>query len=516
MGLCGSAQSGTLSAVEKLKPPVNRIATQNKLRSPSMAHSLHHGEMSAWTSLDAASCRPAGEFVVFLGGANNVPNMDELSLSDCYVNMSICDAAGTMVSPAFRSTVRQDSLSPTWNTFVSFPIRPQGSDVLHLSLLDEDSIVKDDAIGFASLPVSQLRAHTLGNPKVLDLQLSTRQRAPDPDRSTTILLSVLGRGEGPQLADDRDQDDMFEIKKEFYLIRHGESKWNEGEKNKDVIEMLGVDHALNETGIQQAMSFNKKWKDFLERVDGDSNHGRFQDDEEARQQTEHENCSDSIALQRAFLKAERVISSPLTRAIETALLTCQDHRALDPVRGGQKLLLFRNLREKKNGKMSLDTVGKAMGTEIVQRVRKELLLAGGISPEMVDLALSPEININDCDSMWWTSATHGDSKYQIKMRFNELWGTLKYIKETSVILVGHSLFFREMMTRFLGGTFRAENPEFAKNLCEKKLDNAACLYVKVHFKKGRHDIPETMPEIIDARLLFGSRFKEKRDAESKT
>ena len=53
--------------------------------------------MSAWTCPEAEAARPAGEFVVFLGKGDNVPNMDVGGCSDCYVNMSITDASGAPV-----------------------------------------------------------------------------------------------------------------------------------------------------------------------------------------------------------------------------------------------------------------------------------------------------------------------------------------------------------------------------------------------------------------------------------
>ena len=172
-------------------------------------------------------------------------------------------------------------------------------------------------------------------------------------------------------------------------------------------------------------------------------------------------------------------------------------------------MLFRNLREKKNCKMSLDTVGKATGDEIVVRVRKELLQTPGeLDAAMVNLVLTPEIDTNDCDSMWWTSAKHGDSHSSLRMRFNELWATLKYIKESRVVLVGHSLFFREMQRGYLGEAFRKDEPGLAKELCDKKLDNAACLYVKVRFPCVDAGKTPT-PEITNARLLFGSQFRSK-------
>ena len=89
-----------------------------------------------------------GECVLFLGKGSNIPNMGvDLSLSDCYANLSITDADGSAVSPMFRSMIRYDSLAPTWNSYVAFPIQPEDGDVLHVSVLDPDNSTRDDAIG---------------------------------------------------------------------------------------------------------------------------------------------------------------------------------------------------------------------------------------------------------------------------------------------------------------------------------------------------------------------------------
>ena len=485
MGLCASASSeGDVHSKDGGRQG-------KKYRSPSRLHNLHHGEMSSWPSEEARKRRKPGEFVVFLHNACNVPNMDDLSLSDCYVNMSITDAEGQEVSPIFRSMVRQDSLKPTWNAYIAFPIRPQEEDVLHISLLDHDDIVRDDAIGITRIGIKDLRKHILGEPVLLDLDRSTSTQAPDPTKPTTISLSCMGAAQGPVKRAEKDA--AFAVEKEFFLIRHGESKWNEGEKTLNCGLMLGVDHALNQTGVEQAVSFNAKWKDF-ERNRNDVPNARLRN------------------LQSAFLAAERVFSSPLTRALETALLACQDHKALDPSRGGQELTLLRNLREKKNGAMSFDTVGKATGQKIMVRVREELLKTPGISSQTVDVVTSPSIGFNDCDSMWWTSAKRHDTSSRLAMRFNELWKTLKYVKERNAILVGHSLFFREMQRRCLGPNFKQKNPELSKCLLEKKLNNAACLYIKVRFPKVVSGV-SLKPEIVDACLLFGSRFKEEHESD---
>lgn len=49
-------------------------------------------------------------------------------------------------------------------------------------------------------------------------------------------------------------------RKTFFLIRHGESKWNEAQAKISISGMLDRDHALTERGIQQAADLNRRWK----------------------------------------------------------------------------------------------------------------------------------------------------------------------------------------------------------------------------------------------------------------
>ncbi len=46
----------------------------------------------------------------------------------------------------------------------------------------------------------------------------------------------------------------------FFLIRHGESKWNEAQEKIHIAGMLNRDHPLTEDGINQALSLNARWK----------------------------------------------------------------------------------------------------------------------------------------------------------------------------------------------------------------------------------------------------------------
>lgn len=49
-------------------------------------------------------------------------------------------------------------------------------------------------------------------------------------------------------------------RKIFFLIRHGESKWNEAQAKVNITGLLDCDHSLTEEGIDQAHQLNQRWK----------------------------------------------------------------------------------------------------------------------------------------------------------------------------------------------------------------------------------------------------------------
>lgn len=49
--------------------------------------------------------------------------------------------------------------------------------------------------------------------------------------------------------------------KTFFLIRHGESKWNLAQSKINIAGMMDRDHSLTEEGIKQAEELNQKWKE---------------------------------------------------------------------------------------------------------------------------------------------------------------------------------------------------------------------------------------------------------------
>jgi hypothetical protein len=51
-------------------------------------------------------------------------------------------------------------------------------------------------------------------------------------------------------------------RKTFFLIRHGQSKWNEAQAKMNIKGLLDYDHALTEVGINQARDLNQRWREY--------------------------------------------------------------------------------------------------------------------------------------------------------------------------------------------------------------------------------------------------------------
>ena len=432
--------------------------------------------------------RGKGEFVIYISHGTNLPNMDlgiNGDMSDCYAKIQLQDAKGVPCSPEFKTQVRQDTLNPTWNMYAAFPIQPLDTDIVLVTIMDHDDLSRDDFIGCLQITVAKLRQHSVAKPGEFVLTMKTTVHPQQKDQPVTIALGTLQNNECCNPL--REQDSCFEVEKEFWLIRHGESKWNEATDNKDVGGLMGYDHPLNKVGIEQALLFNGKWTKAQKEVKA------------------------MTVAEKKFLVAERVIASPLTRATQTALLTCHGHLNLNGKKD-KPLFLFRNLREKKNKSLSLDTVGECVGAGIAKRVLEQMIAEEWKDNPAKAQQYMEDINYNDCDSAWWTGKSHGDSKGMMTSRYDELWGYLKYMKEKSAVLVGHSLFFRELCQRYLGADYCKEQGTFTDRLKAHKLDNASCLYIRVRFPKPNAVIKKE-PQIVEAELVFGSRLKEPHEAD---
>jgi len=146
--------------------------------------------------------------------------------------------------------------------------------------------------------------------------------------------------------------------KTLFLVRHGESAWNLAVAGLDVAGMYsGVDHPLSQQGAEQGLLFRERWRHAAAATEGEGMVG-----EAGAPPASAAAAAREATYVQEFARAQRVFSSPLTRALQTALLSLQGHQAV--ARHG--ITLLRAAREVKNA-AGRDTVGCNTGHACKER-----------------------------------------------------------------------------------------------------------------------------------------------------
>lgn len=196
-----------------------------------------------------------------------------------------------------------------------------------------------------------------------------------------------------------------------------------------------------------------------------------------------------------FLNAQTVLSSPLSRAIQTALV------GVHPILKGMKCLhLCSNVREKHN-MGGFDTTGTAKGeAEIVTRLDKALK-GSCIAAADLDKYLAVPLNSAEAEHRWWNDSRESTSA--VKERLTEFLAQLHFSHEERIIVVGHSHFFRALLQQGLNCSAKLLSREgiiapSRAELLSKKLKNCGVMSIELDFSKGA-DRP-----IAEVELLFGT------------
>jgi len=257
--------------------------------------------------------------------------------------------------------------------------------------------------------------------------------------------------------------------KHIFLVRHGESLWNKAQREHHYYAMLEqVDHALSRDGLQQCHMLEDKINAMLARGGTKS------------------------ATEDAFANAEVVLSSPLTRAIQTALV------GVSPIlTRTRSLRLCRNAREKRN-RGSRDTTGTAMGeVEITSRVRSAFAGAGEDADKIARYT-SVALDDTEAADRWWNSSK--ESASAVRKRIDEFLVQLRFLREERIVVVGHSHFFRALIQQHLRPDAKLRGAS-KEQLLAKKLMNCGVLKLTLDFNYGR-DRPITAAELmLDSELV---------------
>ena len=422
-------------------------------------------------SLHEISFDPSGPapvpLLLRLISASDLPSHDLLSESDVFVIAQLLRPDGKVAAEA-TWPVKWDQDSPIWDSCRLVGAAPPGMKGLKLriKLFDEDEHVPGKRAPPELVGVAYIDLDTLpigGAPADFDV---TPEKKP-------------GEGKRPRVRLQRVDASGMPSKKTLYIVRHGESVWNKAQAEKDVATMLSTtDHPLNDEGRKQAEGLRARLVS-----------------------AQHGGCA---AVESAVLKAERVVCSPLTRAVQTCLI------GMDPLLSAMatpSVALLPNLREKRNlgGK---DSSGKWVGEALVDGIKGAMGELYADDPELGARLAAPALDIAQVGAQWWVGSA--ESEEAVRARIDDALCQLRFSPESSAVIVGHSHYFREMLRAFcadgcaLYDAAAATEPKAGgmQECCEKKLENAGVAQLDVDWGTDA-DKP-----IQSVRLLFGTKLVE--------
>eukprot|EP00429_Kryptoperidinium_foliaceum_P047878 CAMPEP_0176110114 /NCGR_PEP_ID=MMETSP0120_2-20121206/55291_1 /TAXON_ID=160619 /ORGANISM="Kryptoperidinium foliaceum, Strain CCMP 1326" /LENGTH=342 /DNA_ID=CAMNT_0017444315 /DNA_START=68 /DNA_END=1096 /DNA_ORIENTATION=+ len=239
-----------------------------------------------------------------------------------------------------------------------------------------------------------------------------------------------------------------------FFVRHAESRWNRAQADYALMSMMWEnDHGLTEDGRRQAEELRRRLgsaRDLL----ASGAEGRVGGEAEAK-------------WVHQLLNPDKVYSSPFTRAVSTASLALRDL-----VREDRPLVLLKEARESKNIG-GADSTGVAVGQEIRDRVEDELRMlyeedGETVQNEAVEEFRRMALDVSDVEEPWWGGYL-GDSEDHLHERIDALMSRLRQTRGSLPggggvsVLVGHSLFFRSLFARHLGGAAEAEDLQWVED-----------------------------------------------------
>mmetsp|Transcript_37076 Transcript_37076/g.59530 ORF Transcript_37076/g.59530 Transcript_37076/m.59530 type:complete len:490 (+) Transcript_37076:482-1951(+) len=366
-----------------------------------------------------------------------------------------------------RWPCKRKTSNPSW--FTSRPLYRvlKDSGFLHIELYHRvgGHLEKNELLGASQISLSELQYDVIVQKEI---QMSSRKM--------TAIVS-LERVPIPPRA------------KFIFFARHGQSEWNAAKEDKSYVSMLKqVDHPLTVKGRMQAEEMSMDVEVAMREI-------RDLVGLEQKNKTLTRLQQERKAFLDRFLNARAIVCSPLCRAVQTAVIGLSTHPCV--VQHGVPVTLYSDTREKRNFG-GFDTTSKYSGHQIVERMQRKLAkVYPNYNPKHSRFArMTKMIKVGDATDIWWN--TEAETKTRLRERLQRLLLHLRYTPEGSIIVVGHSHFFRVLIGSLLSEEFKARSPKLAEDLVHSKLDH--CAIAATVFDFGEDEI-ET-PKIEDFRFLF--------------
>ncbi|GAB5371806.1 hypothetical protein AAMO2058_001611400 [Amorphochlora amoebiformis] len=381
-----------------------------------------------------------------------VDDLGKAKANHTYVRLKIKDEKQGIVDEE-EWPCKADSSCPVWNS--TRPLTTQGdrSTLIIEIWHDEQNKGSNLKIGKLSIGIK----HLLHGPKTSMSVPLNRKVKPNPNGNCKAIIQIVD--EPPK-------------KKWLYLIRHAQSKWNAAKREFDLVTAFGIrDHGLTKIGANQAETLRK------------------------RSMSRCEYGSEQGEAYANFYQAQKVYTSPLSRAVESAVLALRDHKCVKQ----DGIYLLADVREKRT-LMGMDCTGQFKGKEILAHVQKEFKeLLGEVQDTIKDVSILP----NDAEHLWWS--TKAESSMGFRSRLDEAMKNIIYDQAKSIVVVCHSMVIREIFKRYLSPDFFREDFALGSDLSNEKVQNMAVVGARLDTTKVQC--------IQHASLMFGSKVvKGKKEA----
>mmetsp|Transcript_17939 Transcript_17939/g.38790 ORF Transcript_17939/g.38790 Transcript_17939/m.38790 type:complete len:385 (-) Transcript_17939:510-1664(-) len=302
--------------------------------------------------------------------------------------------------------------------------------------------------------------------------------------------------------------------KQLFIVRHAQSKWNAAQKSRDVRTLLAYrDHPLTQRGCDQAEALAAAITSVM------------------RNGPENEHFAGRKVL-AGLMKADAIWSSPHTRALQTALIGLRPlhtspmptsptpspsagRAATTPATAGAEtaaaaadgapayeasasgsisretgnedaqkgstlpIRLKPAAREKKN-LGGFDTIGVCRGERCLLRAMSEL--QPHVPADTLEQMRFTCVEATEVERKWWSGMR--DSKQQLHQRMAALLEEIRASPHSSIVLVGHSHFFREFFRAYLNDKWREASPHVATDLCKHRIPNCSVACCQIDFSVG--------------------------------
>lgn len=362
---------------------------------------------------------------------------------------------GTRLGREAEWPVRRSAQAPSW--FCAKPlgvrIAEEPDTMLRLQVRDAGGLVGELSAMLGQLPGAQAIVET---PLIMAEAYSAR-------KPSTVTFQVL------------DSSVVLRPRTVFF-IRHAESTWNAAQSKGDLTTMAQTtDHPISVKGRGQAEGL----RDRIDKA-------------QAR----------DLAHARAMLGADAFYVSPLTRAIQTAVIGLGPGLLGSEAEEAGELMLMGSAREKQNfgGRDSMST---KTGADILRNAHRELCDLYNEDPddqEEIDRVFGRlRFDVRDAEEEWWCPE-NSDSKKELGHRLDDFISQLLYTPHRTAVVVGHSHFFREVYRKFLSAEWERSNVKFSKELKQGKMDNCGVVRVELDAARELSDGP-----IVSAELVLGSK-----------